>query len=104
MSIFNQGQGMQKSHSVRALSQGPNHATGGMGTDNPYGRSTTGDPYSKVSYRQKGKKVDGSLIKGTTTAAFIKKTTGSVPSKYETIVYMHADAKKKGFGSNSERF
>lgn len=29
---------------------------------------------------------------------------GSVPSKYETIVYMHADSKKKGFGSNSERF
>jgi hypothetical protein len=27
---------------------------------------------------------------------------GSVPGKFETIVYMNA--KKKGFGSNSERF
>ncbi len=48
--------------------------------------------------------MEGSLIKGTTSAAFIKKSTGSVPSKYETIVYMHAESKKKGFGSNSERF
>ena len=48
--------------------------------------------------------MDGSLIKGTTSAAFIKKTMGSVPSKYETIVYMQADSKKKGFGSNSDRF
>ena len=44
------------------------------------------------------------MIKGTTSAAFVKKTIGSMPSKFETIVYMHADSKKKGFGSNSERF
>ena len=44
------------------------------------------------------------MIKGTTSAAFIKKSMGSMPAKYETIVYMHADSKKKGFGSNSERF
>lgn len=44
------------------------------------------------------------MIKGTTSAAFIKKSVGSVPSKYETVVYMNAESKKKGFGSNSERF
>ena len=29
---------------------------------------------------------------------------GSVPAKFETIVYLNAETKKKGFGSNSERF
>jgi hypothetical protein len=29
---------------------------------------------------------------------------GSVPTKYETVVYLNESGKKKGFGSNSERF
>ena len=29
---------------------------------------------------------------------------GSVPAKFETIVYLNAENKKQGFGSNSERF
>ena len=44
------------------------------------------------------------MIKGTTSAPFIKKSIGSVPAKYETVVYMNQESKKKGFGSNSERF
>ena len=68
------------------------------------GGAHTADPYEKASYRQKGKKANGSLIKGATSSAFIKKGVGAVPSKYETIVYLHADSRKKGFGSNSERF
>ena len=46
-------------------------------------------PDKKVSYRQKGKQASGSLVKGTTTAAFMKKGMGSVPSKYETVVYLN---------------
>ena len=65
---------------------------------------TTADPYAKANHRFKGKLASGSIVKGTTSAAFIKKSVGSVPSKYETIVYLQAEAKKKGFGSNSERF
>ncbi len=56
------------------------------------------------SYRQKGGKVEGEVVKGTPASAFIKKSVGSVPSKYETIVYMHKSSKQLGFGSNAERF
>ena len=45
----------------------------------------------------------GSVVKGTTSAAFMKRSMGSVPAKFETVVYMN-EQKKKGFGSNSERF
>jgi len=44
-------------------------------------------------------------VKGSASAAFIKKGMGSVPTKFETIIYMNNDTKSmKGFGSNSERF
>jgi hypothetical protein len=29
---------------------------------------------------------------------------GSVPGKFDTIVYLNSETKIKGFGSNSERF
>mmetsp|Transcript_6310 Transcript_6310/g.4754 ORF Transcript_6310/g.4754 Transcript_6310/m.4754 type:complete len:140 (+) Transcript_6310:154-573(+) len=44
----------------------------------------------------------GALVKGSTNAAFLKKNLSSMPAKYETVVYV--EEKKKGFGSNSERF
>ena len=64
------------------------------------------DPMSKVSYRQKGKRYTGQLVKGASSAAFFKKSMASVPSaKFDTVVYYNQEsAGKKGFGSNSERF
>ena len=54
---------------------------------------TNDDPYSKTSYRQKGKRASGSLIKGTASAAFMKKSMGSVPTKFKTLVYMQNETK-----------
>ena len=44
----------------------------------------------------------GSVVKGSTSAAFMRKSVASVPTKFESVVYL--GDKKKGFGSNSERF
>ena len=60
--------------------------------------------YDKVSYRQKGGRPNGSLVTGSTSNAYVKTGVGSVPSKFETIVWINPNAKKKGFGSNVARF
>ncbi len=60
--------------------------------------------YIKPSYRQKGSEIKGSLYRGTTANAFTKKTIGSIPSKFETVLYPQNNATKKGFGSNGFRF
>ena len=63
-----------------------------------------GSKYMKSSYRQKGSEVKGSLYRGSTSNAFTKKTIGSIPSKFETVLYPQNNATKKGFGSNGFRF
>ncbi len=85
-----------KSHSVRDLHQkGPSRTPSAPGHD-------MGNQKFK---RQKGGNSNGCVVKGAPSAAFIKKGMGSMPTKYETIVYMNQDTKsKKGFGSNAERF
>lgn len=60
--------------------------------------------YVRPSYRQKGSEVKGSLFKGATANAFTKKTIGSIPSKFETVLYPQNASMRKGFGSNSFRF
>ena len=64
-----------------------------------------GSPNSaQQSYRQKGSEIRGALYRGSTSHAFTKKTIGSIPSKFETVLYPQANIEKKGFGSNSFRF
>jgi len=60
--------------------------------------------YLKPSYRQKGSEIKGSLYRGSTANAFTKKTIGSIPSKFETVLYPQNNITKKGFGSNGFRF
>ena len=60
--------------------------------------------YIKPSYRQKGSEIRGSLYKGTTAHAFTKKAIGSIPSKFETVLYPQGNEIKKGFGSCGFRF
>jgi hypothetical protein len=60
--------------------------------------------YVRPSYRQKGSEMRGSLYKGATANAFTKKTIGSIPSKFETVLYPQNSAMRKGFGSNCYRF
>ena len=60
--------------------------------------------YYKPSYRQKGSEFRGLLYRGTTANAFTKKTIGSIPSKFETVLYPQGNSSKKGFGSNGFRF
>eukprot|EP00347_Sterkiella_histriomuscorum_P008192 403346028 len=107
--------GLMKSHSVRSTLHDIRNTSSAAAayTDNlnpykPLGNQNqqplTADPYQKPSYRQKGKAANGYLVKGTTSAAFNQKTLGSIPSKVETIVYMHPESKKSAFGSTSQRF
>eukprot|EP00826_Nyctotherus_ovalis_P042104 TRINITY_DN4298_c0_g1_i4.p1 TRINITY_DN4298_c0_g1~~TRINITY_DN4298_c0_g1_i4.p1 ORF type:complete len:399 (-),score=55.55 TRINITY_DN4298_c0_g1_i4:103-1299(-) len=60
--------------------------------------------HAKSSYRQKGGEVRGSLYRGTASHAFTKKSIGSIPSKFETVLYPQSASTKKGFGSNGFRF
>jgi len=60
--------------------------------------------YLKPSYRQKGGEMKGSLYRGTASHAFTKKNIGSIPSKFETVLYPQSNSNKKGFGSNGFRF
>lgn len=60
--------------------------------------------YMKLSFRQKGSEMKGSLYKGGVSSAFNKKTIGTIPSKYETILYPQNGNISKGFGSGSYRF
>ncbi len=60
--------------------------------------------YHKPSYRQKGAELRGSLFRGSTSNAFTKKTIGSIPSKFETVLYPQNGGTRKGFGSNGFRF
>lgn len=49
----------------------------------------------------------GLLKKGSTSNAYVKRGVGSVPSKFETILYpptLQGSASLKGFGSNVGRF
>ncbi|EAR94531.1 sperm-tail PG-rich repeat protein (macronuclear) [Tetrahymena thermophila SB210] len=56
----------------------------------------------KINYRQKGKNSDGRLIKGFIRDASSKISVGSIPSKFETIVYNNNN--NKAFGSSQLRF
>lgn len=56
----------------------------------------------KINYRQKGKNSDGRLIKGFIKDASSKVSVGSIPSKFETIIYNNNN--NKAFGSSEIRF
>lgn len=56
----------------------------------------------KVNYRQKGKNSDGRISKGFIRDASSKVSIGSIPSKFETIVYKNSNG--KAFGSSQLRF
>lgn len=58
--------------------------------------------YDKINYRQKGRSVDGKVVKGFIQSAHQKLSTGSIPSKFETIIYKNTN--NKAFGSSSGRF
>jgi hypothetical protein len=60
--------------------------------------------YERISYRQKGGELKGSLYIGCTHNAFSKRSIGSIPSKYETILHPQKENGRKGFGSNAFRF
>lgn len=56
----------------------------------------------KVNYRQKGKSSDGKVVRGFIKDASSKVSIGSIPSKFETIVYKNNNS--KAFGSSQLRF
>ena len=60
--------------------------------------------YDRISYRQKGGELKGSLFRGGTSNAYNKQSVGSIPSKYETILHPENIFNKLGFGSNAFRF
>lgn len=60
--------------------------------------------YDRLSYRQKGSEIKGALHKGPTINAYTKRNIGTIPSKYETVLYPQGSPSGKGFGSNTYRF
>lgn len=64
---------------------------------------TEREKYEKENYRQNGVNAKGVLLKGATNQAYVKKTSPSMPSKFETVVYQ-SNHESKGFGAKSIRF
>ena len=60
--------------------------------------------YIKVSFRQKGSELKGSVYKGGVTSAYTKKSAGSIPTKHENILHDQPAVSTKGFGSATFRF
>lgn len=60
------------------------------------------DSADKVNYRQKGKVIDGKICKGFIQEAASKTSVGSIPAKFETIIYKTDN--KKAFLSSTSRF
>jgi len=56
----------------------------------------------KINYRQKGKSSEGRLARGFIKNASSKVSVGSIPSKFETIVYKNSNS--KAFDSSQLRF
>ncbi|KRX08107.1 hypothetical protein PPERSA_01652 [Pseudocohnilembus persalinus] len=58
--------------------------------------------FQKQNFRQQGKSVDGKLAKGFIQSAHNKSISGSIPSKYETILIKNENS--KAFGTSTSRF
>jgi hypothetical protein len=56
----------------------------------------------KVNYRQQGKRVEGKIYTGFIKDAASKISVGSIPSKFETIVYKNNNT--RGFLTSQIRF
>lgn len=56
----------------------------------------------KVNYRQKGKSISGKVYKGFIQEASSKVSVGTIPSKFETIIYKNSNS--KAFNSSTTRF
>jgi Sperm-tail PG-rich repeat len=59
--------------------------------------------YDKISFRQKGWEIKGSLYQGDVVTAYSKIALGTIPCKIETVL-MPVKANKKGFGIAEQRF
>jgi hypothetical protein len=59
--------------------------------------------YDKISFRQKGWEIKGSLYQGDSITAYSKIALGTIPCKIETVL-MPLKTKKKGFGIAEQRF